>query len=74
MAFFRFFKKKQESEPDSTHLDSGAKIDQCLRVEPKFSSPLGRLLHKLAGKATFLESQQRVLKEMEEQSAGFLVS
>jgi glycerol-3-phosphate O-acyltransferase len=71
MAFFRFFKKKQESEPDSTHPDSGAKIDQCLTVEPKFSSPLGRVLHKLAGKATFLDSQQRLLKEMEEQ--GYLI-
>jgi glycerol-3-phosphate O-acyltransferase len=67
MALFRFFKKKQTSEQDHTHPESAANIDQCLTVEPKFSSPLGKLLHKLAGKATLLESQQRVLKEMEEQ-------
>ncbi|MEJ2365651.1 MAG: hypothetical protein P8075_18615, partial [Deltaproteobacteria bacterium] len=71
MAFFRFFKKKPESEPDSPHPESGAKIDQHLTVEPKFSSPLGGLLRKLASKATFLESQQRLLKEMEEQ--GYLI-
>ena len=71
MAFFRFFQKKQESEHDSAHPESGAKIDQHLTVEPKFSSPLGRLLSKLASKATFLESQQRLLKEMEDQ--GYLI-
>jgi len=71
MAFSRFFKKKQESDFGSEHFDSGANIDQCLTVEPEFSSPLGRLFHKLAGKATFLESQQRLLKEMEEE--GYVV-
>ena len=71
MAFFRFFKKKQESEPHSAHPESVAKIDQHLTVEPKISSPLGGLLHKFASKATFLESQQRLLKEMEEQ--GYLI-
>jgi glycerol-3-phosphate O-acyltransferase len=71
MAFFRFFKKKQAAEPDSSHPDSGAKVDLCLTVEPKFSSPLGRLFHKLAGKASFLESQQRLLKEWEEQ--GYVI-
>jgi glycerol-3-phosphate O-acyltransferase len=71
MAFFRFFNKKQESEPDSAQADSGAKIDQCLTVKPTFSSPLRGILYKLASKATFLESQQRLLQEMEEQ--GYLV-
>jgi glycerol-3-phosphate O-acyltransferase len=71
MAFFRFFKKKQVDEPESTQSDSGAQVDQCLTIEPKFSSPLGRLLNKLAGKATFLESQQRLLKEMEEK--GYVI-
>ena len=71
MAFFRFFNKKQESEPDPEHADSGAKIDQCLTVKPTFSSPLRGILYKLASKATFLESQQRLLQEMEEQ--GYLV-
>jgi len=71
MVFLRFFKKKPEPEARYAHPDSGAKIDQCLTIEPKFSSPAGRLLHKLAGKATFLEGQQRLLKEMEEH--GYLV-
>ncbi len=71
MAFFRFFKKKQESKPDSAQADNGAKIDQCLTVKPTFSSPLRGILYKLASKATFLESQQRLLQEMEEQ--GYLV-
>jgi glycerol-3-phosphate O-acyltransferase len=71
MAFFGFFKKKQESELVSAQADNGAKIDQCLTVKPTLSSPLRRILYKLASKATFLESQQRLLQEMEEQ--GYLV-
>jgi glycerol-3-phosphate O-acyltransferase len=71
MAFFGFFKKKHESKPDSAQADDGAKIDQFLTVKPTFSSPLRGILYKLASKATFLESQQRLLQEMEEQ--GYLV-
>ncbi len=67
MGFFKFFKKKRVSEPGSSQPDSGAKIDQCLTVDPELSSPLGSLLHKVAGKASFLENQQRLLKEIEEQ-------
>jgi hypothetical protein len=71
MTFLRFFKKKPELQSYYAHPESVAKIDQYLTVEPRFSSPLGALLHKLAGKATFLESQQRLLKEMEEQ--GYVI-
>ena len=71
MAFFGFFNKKQKSQPDSAQAESDAKIDQFLTVKSTFSSPLGRILYKLASKATLLESQQRLLQEMEEQ--GYLV-
>jgi len=67
MAFFTFFKRNKASEPGSNDLGSDKRIDQCLRMDPKFSSPLVSLLHTLAGKASFLDSQQRRLKELEEQ-------
>jgi glycerol-3-phosphate O-acyltransferase len=67
MAFFTYFKRSTASEPGSNDPDTAKKIDQCLTVDSKLSSPLWSLFYKLAGKASFLESQQRLLKELEEQ-------
>ena len=67
MVFLKYFKKKQTPEADPTPSDSGARIDQGLTIGPRLSSLSGSLFHKLAGKASFLERQQRLVNDLEKE-------
>ncbi len=65
------FKRNKSSKSDTGLPGSSPHIDQGYRLPPKSSSFLRRFLHRLSCKASFLESQQRLLTAMEEQ--GLLV-
>ena len=71
MALFKFFKRKRPSGSKGNSPDTTLQIDHGLTLGPRFPSFFGRLLHKLAGKSSFLESQQRLLKDLEEE--GLLI-
>ena len=71
MALFKFFKRKRPSGSSDDSPDGTSQIDQGLTIGPRSPSFFGWLLHKLAGKSSFLESQQRLLKDLEEE--GLLI-
>ncbi len=66
-----FFKRNKFSKSDTALLDSSPHLDLGYSLVPKSSSLLRRLLHRLSCKASFLESQQRLLHSMDEK--GLLV-
>ena len=71
MALFTFFKRKRTLKPNGDSPDTAVQIDQGLTIGSKSPSFFGRLLHKLASKSSFLESQQRLLKDLENE--GLLI-
>jgi glycerol-3-phosphate O-acyltransferase len=71
MALFKFLKRKQPSGSSGDSPDTTLQIDQGLTIGSRSSSFFRRLLHKLAGKSSFLESQQRLLKNLEKE--GLLI-
>ena len=71
MALFKFLKRKRPSGSSGDSPDTALQIDQGLTIGLRSPSFFGRLLHKLAGKASFLESQQRLLKGLEDE--GLLI-
>ena len=71
MALFTFLKRKKPSGSSGDSPDTTLQIDQGLTIGSKPPSLFGRILHKLAGKSSFLESQQRLLKGMEDE--GLLI-
>ena len=71
MALFKFLKRKRPSGSSGDSPDGTLQIDQGLTIGSRSPSFFGWLLHKLAGKASFLESQQRLLKDLEDE--GLLI-
>ncbi|MCG6945433.1 MAG: hypothetical protein LJE87_08805, partial [Deltaproteobacteria bacterium] len=71
MALFTFLKRKRTSKPNGDSPDTAVQIDQGLTIGSKSPSFFGRVLHKLASKSSFLESQQRLLKDLENE--GLLI-
>jgi glycerol-3-phosphate O-acyltransferase len=71
MGLFKFLKRKRPSGSSDDSPDGTLQIDQGLTIGSRSPSFFGRLLHKLAGKSSFLESQQRLLKDLEEE--GLLI-
>ena len=71
MALFNFFKRKRSRDSTDPPPDVTWQIDQDLTIGPKITSFLGALLHKFSSKASFLESQQRLLTDLDEK--GLLI-
>jgi glycerol-3-phosphate O-acyltransferase len=65
MALLKLFKRQPSTEPSEVHPDATSPENKAYSLDPKPSSFLGRLLHKLFCKASFLESQQRLLTDLE---------
>ncbi len=71
MAFFKFIKEKPSTESDDVPADGTLQVDQGYSLDSEPSPFLGRLLHKLFCKASFLESHQRLLTDLEKR--GLLI-
>jgi glycerol-3-phosphate O-acyltransferase len=65
------FKGNKSSKSDTALADSNTQLDQGYNLAPKSASFLRHLLHRLSCRASFLESQQRLLTAVEEE--GLLV-
>ncbi|MGD8372659.1 MAG: 1-acyl-sn-glycerol-3-phosphate acyltransferase [Syntrophobacterales bacterium] len=66
-----FFKRNRSSEQGGTPPEATSQVDLGCKLGPMSASILRRLLHRLFRKSSFLERQQRLLADMEQQ--GVLV-
>ena len=71
MALFKFFKPKQAGDSTDSPPEVTSQMDQGFTIGPKPPSFSGRLVYKLSGKASFLESQQRLLTDLDQE--GLLI-